>query len=848
MASRRKKAITISRFGHPVKIGEDFAPKTWEKLAAAIGKIHDRTTSDLSFEELHRCSYNLVMYKFGDVLYNGLTTVLTTHLCEIAAGVTATDPDVFLTQLQTQWAHFKVSLSHIRDILMAMDRSSFLKDSDRKCTLDLGVALFRDHVIRSAGIHDRLVDVLLSKIDCERNGEAIDTHLIRSVTRMLAELGEDQDGKVSVYVNVFENAFLERARQFYAREAKLYLTETTCSDYLRKASQRMREEKCRVDLYLDEQTGEKVRRVAEHELISNYMTVLVEMQNSGLIWMLRNDKCYDLQLMYSLFKNVRDGEDVLRANLKNEVLERGTALVEDEQNANDPFALVSAILALKDKYDRILKIAFFTPAGTDGFPIHLEDYVGGGTAGSTERSSPWNSGAGASGHSLNPGGAASSTSVGEAVAAATAAAAVAASAAASASADASGLGSSSAQGSTSSAAGPPPLPGRTADRVPDRKFVTGVSEAFERFLNSFARAPEYISLYVDRLLRQDLKTSSDDEVEMKLDMVMTLFRFLHEKDVFERYYKQHLSKRLLQNRTTSNDAERSFLGKLKTECGYLYTSKMETMFTDMRTSADTTDMFNSEVVDASTELCGVDLNVSILHTISWPVTNTLPSRNPAEVVKCHSRYEEFYYKKHEGRRLSWQTQMASGELRAHFGGGSRQVDIGLSGYGIAVLMLFNSADKLTYANILALSEIPGPELIRHLQSLAMGKHRVLTKQPAVREICDSDVFTFNDAFTCRNRRIKIQMVSARKENDEEKRETRTKIDEDRKPLIEAAIVRIMKARKILEHQQLIAEVTGQVSSRFSPDPQDIKKRIESLVEREFLERQTEMRSTYKYIA
>ena len=56
-------------------------------------------------------------------------------------------------------------------------------------------------------------------------------------------------------------------------------------------------------------------------------------------------------------------------------------------------------------------------------------------------------------------------------------------------------------------------------------------------------------------------------MEETLDKVMMLFRYLQEKDVFEKYYKQHLAKRLLSGRTVSDDAERSLLVKLKTECG-----------------------------------------------------------------------------------------------------------------------------------------------------------------------------------------------------------------------------------------------------------------------------------------
>ncbi|KAI5641475.1 cullin protein neddylation domain-containing protein [Phthorimaea operculella] len=96
--------------------------------------------------------------------------------------------------------------------------------------------------------------------------------------------------------------------------------------------------------------------------------------------------------------------------------------------------------------------------------------------------------------------------------------------------------------------------------------------------------------------------------------------------------------------------------------------------------------------------------------------------------------------------------------------------------------------------------------------------------------------------------VKIQTVAAKGESEPERRETRNKVDEDRKHEIEAAIVRIMKARKKMGHPLLVAEVTEQLRARFLPSPVVIKKRIEGLIEREYLARSPDDRKVYTYVA
>lgn len=69
-------------------------------------------------------------------------------------------------------------------------------------------------------------------------------------------------------------------------------------------------------------------------------------------------------------------------------------------------------------------------------------------------------------------------------------------------------------------------------------------------------------------------------------------------------------------------------------------------------------------------------------------------------------------------------------------------------------------------------------------------------------------------------------------------------EEGRRSQIEAVIVRIMKSRKKLDHSNLMAEVTEQ----FHANPTEVKKRIESLVDRDFMERDDNDRQLYRYLA
>ncbi|KAJ3573649.1 hypothetical protein NP233_g2313 [Leucocoprinus birnbaumii] len=364
----------------------------------------------------------------------------------------------------------------------------------------------------------------------------------------------------------------------------------------------------------------------------------------------------------------------------------------------------------------------------------------------------------------------------------------------------------------------------------DHDVEVAMNEAFESFINLNDKCSEFLSLFIDDHLRRGLKGKTDTEIAAVLDKTITVFRYVTEKDVFERYYKSHLSKRLLQSRSVSEDAEREMLSRLKVECGYQFTQKLEGMFNDIRLSAEAMEIYQTHL--AKTTPPEVAINVTVMTSTYWPMTHSSsPCHIPTLLTKSCQSFEQFYLSRHSGRRLTWQYGLGNAEVKTRFK--ARTHDLNVSTFALVILLLFEDlpeSEILTYSDIKEATSIVDNELKRHLQSLACGKFKVLKKHPPSREISDDDSFSFNNEFTSSMQKIKIATVSSKVETAQERQETRDRIDEERKHQIDACIVRIMKDRKHMTHIDLVNEAIRQLTSRFNPEPVLIKRRIENLIE------------------
>ncbi|KDD74038.1 cullin, partial [Helicosporidium sp. ATCC 50920] len=237
------------------------AETTWALLRNAIQEINSHNASGLSFEELYRNAYHMVVYKFGDRLYQGLVQVEREHLSGVAGRIESVGSETFLRTLKSEWeAHVK-SVAMIRDILMYLDRI-YVRQQGLTPVHSLGLRLWRAVVVGAPPIRERLVSLFLSEVARERRGERGDRSLLRATSQMLEDLGRDE------YEAVLEEPYIAATREFYAAEGAAREQADDVPSYLKHVEARLSEEADRVHALLASFSEAKVAGALEAELVA----------------------------------------------------------------------------------------------------------------------------------------------------------------------------------------------------------------------------------------------------------------------------------------------------------------------------------------------------------------------------------------------------------------------------------------------------------------------------------------------------------------------------------------------------------------------------------------------------
>uniref|UniRef100_A0A8K9UV76 Cullin 4B n=1 Tax=Oncorhynchus mykiss TaxID=8022 RepID=A0A8K9UV76_ONCMY len=368
----------------------------------------------------------------------------------------------------------------------------------------------------------------------------------------------------------------------------------------------------------------------------------------------------------------------------------------------------------------------------------------------------------------------------------------------------------------------------------NEKFVNAMKEAFETFINKRTNKPaELIAKHVDWKLRAGNKEATDEELEKMLDKIMIIFRFIYGNVVptysFMVMWSQHIN---------------------LWSCGpniFIYGHVVPT-YSFMVMWSQHIHLWscgpNIFIYGHCQNLPGnIELTVNILTMGYWPTYVPMEVHLLPEMVRLQEIFKTFYLGKHSGRKLQWQSTLGHCVLKAEFKEGKKELQVSL--FQTLVLLMFNEGEEFTLEEIKLATGIEDGELRRTLQSLACGKARVIHKVPKSKDVEDGDKFSCNDDFKHKLFRIKINQIQM-KETVEEQASTTERVYQDRQYQIDAAIVRIMKMRKTLSHNLLVSEVYNQL--KFPVKPADLKKRIESLIDRDYMERDKENPNQYNYVA
>uniref|UniRef100_A0A8C7C068 Cullin 4B n=1 Tax=Neovison vison TaxID=452646 RepID=A0A8C7C068_NEOVI len=337
------KKLVIKNFKDKPKLPENYTDETWQKLKEAVEAIQNSTSIKYNLEELYQAVENLCSYKISANLYKQLRQICEDHI-KAQIHQDSLDSVLFLKKIDRCWQNHCRQMIMIRSIFLFLDRTYVLQNSMLPSIWDMGLELFRAHIISDQKVQNKTIDGILLLIERERNGEAIDRSLLRSLLSMLSDL--------QIYQDSFEQRFLEETNRLYAAEGQKLMQEREVPEYLHHVNKRLEEEADRLITYLDQTTQKSLIATVEKQLLGEHLTAILQ---KGLNNLLDENRIQDLSLLYQLFSRVRGGVQVLLQQWIEYIKAFGSTIV---INPEKDKTMVQELLDFKDKVDHIIDICF----------------------------------------------------------------------------------------------------------------------------------------------------------------------------------------------------------------------------------------------------------------------------------------------------------------------------------------------------------------------------------------------------------------------------------------------------------------------------------------------------------
>lgn len=349
---------------------------------------------------------------------------------------------------------------------------------------------------------------------------------------------------------------------------------------------------------------------------------------------------------------------------------------------------------------------------------------------------------------------------------------------------------------------------------------------------------DWLASYVDLMLQVDRDSATDD-----IERAVSTLAFVVDRDRFLANSRERLADRILFPLNTFNEArEILFIQRVRQRCAVSSTAHLEGMLFDLDTSRNFNAMDKLREIGRAPPYA---VSLLVKKKGIWPtrVGEDSEVRIPPILSETLHNLGEVYLKGTSGRVLSWSVEYSSAEVLGRFTKGVHTLCV--TGLAALILLAFNEVDVLTPAAIMERFGVTFDVVRRVLPSLTRGK--AVLRRSSGPTLQETDELVVNADFTARARKVRFPPNALRVSvlgSDEIDRQ----VEEDRKPAIDACIVRIMKTHRTMQHTDLVDECHKELEGRFSPDMKLIKQRIEELIRKEYIERDAKHPATYRYLA
>ncbi|XP_060645822.1 cullin-5 [Drosophila nasuta] len=391
------------------------------------------------------------------------------------------------------------------------------------------------------------------------------------------------------------------------------------------------------------------------------------------------------------------------------------------------------------------------------------------------------------------------------------------------------------------------------------ELPTSIANRGVKYTAPESKCPELLANYCDMLLRRTplSKRLTSEQIDARLRDVLLVLKYVNNKDVFMRYHKVHLTRRLILGTSADSEKEEDIVEWLR-EVGMPadYVNRLARMFQDIKVSEDLNTQFRNSISRHDA------INIKILNAGAWARCSERVSVSlPIELEDYIPDVEEFYKKKHSGRKLQWYHHMSNGTIT--FVNNFGRYDLDVTTFQMAVLFAWNQRqhDKISYENLRLATELPDPELRRTLWSLVAFpkiKKQILLMEPTAigspKDFAENTMFYINQEFAIvkngkSQRRGKLNLIGRLQLSTERsQQEDNQSIVQLRILRTQEAIIKIMKVRKRMNNAALQAELIDILKNMFLPSKKMIKEQLEWLIEHKYMRRDDDDINMFIYVA